>query len=475
MANLRLMVAGALAVTFTGRAPAVHADGAFPDSTAILLPVDRPLRIVVGTNFGLVISDDGGDRWFLVCEQAIATGGENVTRYQQGPSAVGRIYALASNQISSSVDGACTWTRAQGVWMDPFLTDAWSDPSDADHVFALGLVLTAGGWSASSLFESHDGARSFGPPLYQAGQGLFITGVENAASAPQTLYLTAYGGRADAVQSLLVRSRDGGRSFEETNLRPWLGGGEPRIAAVDPGDQDRIYFRVVDPAGDKLCITDDAGRTGHVALALAGEMTAFLRRRDGTLIVGTRLEGAFISRDGGQTFAPLEGAPHLRALAERGQVLYAAADNAIDGFALAASDDGGKTWRPLLRFENLCGTMDCGHDVNATCAAPWDRLVELLGIKPSCGRSSPEDASASADAGPPTADAPGEAPAGDVPAPAAAPSGCACTSGGTSPGARLPIGVALWLALAARSRRQDPELRPRRWQRPRKSCRAPPA
>src|SRR6266404_2674328 len=56
-----------------------RADGAFPDSMSLFLPADRPQRMVVGANFGLIVSDDDGASWYFVCEQAIAA---NVSAYQ---------------------------------------------------------------------------------------------------------------------------------------------------------------------------------------------------------------------------------------------------------------------------------------------------------------------------------------------------------------------------------------------------------
>src|SRR6476620_2413045 len=46
------------------------ANGAFPESDAVLLPVDHPQRIILSTNFGLIISDDDGATWQWTCVSA---------------------------------------------------------------------------------------------------------------------------------------------------------------------------------------------------------------------------------------------------------------------------------------------------------------------------------------------------------------------------------------------------------------------
>jgi hypothetical protein len=462
----RLLLAGA-AMLGLGLPPApARADGAFPDSMRVLLPPDRAQQILVGTNFGLLVSNDGGARWFLVCEEVIATGGENVIQYQLGPAPTHALYALSTNQLAVSTNDGCSWAGATGAWTDPFFTDVFPDASDDAHVFALAHVPSASGWRISSLFESHNGGRTFAAPGYEAGMGLLLTGVENAAAAPATIYLTAYGTLGDGVHSLLARSSDAGKSFREVSLLAALGAGEPRLAAVDPADPGVVYYRVLDRDGDRLAISRDGGETAQVALTLAGAMSAFLRREDGTLLVGTRSEGAFVSRDRGQTFVPWPEAPRLRALGERAGVLYAVADDAADGFALGASRDGGKTWRPLLRFESICGVLDCSPAVRATCQVPWSRLVERLGIRPACAGPT-DDAAASAPGADAAVDAPGSALADGAAAPdSGARPGCDCACGGDPGPAALPGAALALLAVAlgrrrGRGRRGDRAPRPR--------------
>ena len=59
-------------VCFAGRA---LGDGAFPDELSVYLPVNAPHRIMLGTNFGLVMSEDDGQNWRYVCELYITNTG----------------------------------------------------------------------------------------------------------------------------------------------------------------------------------------------------------------------------------------------------------------------------------------------------------------------------------------------------------------------------------------------------------------
>src|SRR6185295_8708225 len=52
-----------------------------------------------------------------------------------------------------------------------------------------------------------------------------------------------------------------------------------------------------------------------------------------------------------------------------------------DKFALARSDDGGKTWLPLMDLGYLCGVRACGT-LATTCSQAWSDLSSALGIAP---------------------------------------------------------------------------------------------
>jgi hypothetical protein len=397
-----------------------RANGAFPDSTQIVLPRDRPDEIIAGTNFGLLVSRDAGATWSWICEEAI---GPMTVLYQVGPPPSNTMFALAQTGLLSSNDRACTWSATPPPLDDNGLRDVFPDATDARRVFAL---------TASALFESRDGGKSFGPSLYEPGGGVELSGVEAAASDRQVVYVTRYvneGG--NGITASIARSTDGGHSFRVFELRPMIGEGFVRLAAVDPEDPRRLYLRMTTGRGDRLVISDDGGESARVALSFAGAIAGFLRRPDGTLLVTTASEGAFASRDRGATFVPWPAAPHLRGLGERDGVLYGAADNFSDGFIVGASRDGGETWKPLLRLDHLCGVLTCSEHVTRVCAEPWQRLQTLFAIEGGACR----------------AQGPGDASAGER----GSASGCACRTGARSRG---PGAWWLALALALRTRRR---------------------
>src|SRR5260370_1471590 len=63
----------ALEVALVCFAAPAFADGAFPDELTVSLPANAPNRIILGTTFGLVVSEDGGQTWLFVCQRFITS------------------------------------------------------------------------------------------------------------------------------------------------------------------------------------------------------------------------------------------------------------------------------------------------------------------------------------------------------------------------------------------------------------------
>ena len=89
-------------------------------------------------------------------------------------------------------------------------------------------------------------------------------------------------------------------------------------------------------------------------------------------------------RPPGGSFAERTGQPHFRCLGQRpgASRIYACADNTVDGYALYASDDAAQTFKPLMKFTDLQGPLTC-QPVQSNCAAHWERIQTVLGIRPS--------------------------------------------------------------------------------------------
>ena len=360
----------ALAIAAPARA---RADGAFPAAEAVLVPADRPQEIILATNFGLVISEDAGQTWSWSCERD-----ENAFAflYQLGPAPRRRLFAIANGHVITSDDASCSWQVAGGRFVDQGVTDVFPDPTNADRVFASGI---AGG--VHTAFESADGGATFGATLYQASGGDTINGVESARSDPRIVYVALM---SPERSPKLARTADGGATWIVNDLTADLGAGLVRIIAVDPADPDTVLLRWASVDGSEaIGVTRDGGVTATKPLSIPNTFTSFARMPDGALIVsGTAFLGQglgtapalWVSHDDGTTFQENHAVPGVLALAQRDGVLYAAADNFADGFALGGSSDEGATWQPIVRFDQITSIMPCLR-TNPQCQATCEALA----------------------------------------------------------------------------------------------------
>lgn len=344
------------------------ADGAFPDSMQIFVPADAPHRIILATNFGLIVSDDDGATWEWSCEPRTD---DNTILYQKAASPSQRIFAvLIAHPMVYSDDLACTWTASGGTLASLNARDAFTDPTSADNVLAAAVTPT-NMLQPTSVYRSTDGGLTFGPALISGPAGGDILGVENAVSDPATMYVAMYGSANNTIDPILARSTDTGVTWSSTDLGPMLGPASIRIIAVDPADARRLYLRIGIPSGgEKLGMSTDGGHTIAEPVSVDKQLTAFARLASGTILVAgldSNNHGVgFRSTDGGATFVPWPNPPHLRALAERDGKLYAAADNFLDLFAAGVSTDEGLTWKPLLTYDQVKRVKACVKDACQT-------------------------------------------------------------------------------------------------------------
>jgi len=370
-------------VCFAGRA---LADGAFPDELSVYLPVNAPHRIMLGTNFGLVISEDDGQNWRFVCELFITnTGLDQVNFYKLAPD--GAVYAISFFHMWRSADGGCSWTQSGGSVASLALTDAFIDPNDATFVVAIAASPTNAG-----IYPSHDNGVTFGAELYTTTDRL--TSLEISRSNPNVIYAVqvhAPSGSGPGI-AYLLQSVDRGMSWTSHQLNV-PSGTEPRIMAIDPDDANTVYLRLLTLSAqtDAIGITTDGGNTMTVPLTLSSVyFSSFLRSPDRTLYAGTAGPDLYIRPPGTTTFTRRTG-PRTRCLGERlGTTrIYGCGDAFLDGYNLGYSDDGAQTFQPILKFIQIAGPLTCPA-VADYCASQYQLLLQTLGVgAPDGGSSGP--------------------------------------------------------------------------------------
>jgi len=366
----RSLLVWATALCFEGFA---FADGAFPDELSVYLPANAPNRIMLGTNFGLVISEDAGQSWRFICEFFITRNNSDIVNFYKIGSD-GAVLAISLVSLWRSTDGGCSWTLAGGSVSSLNVTDGFIDPNDPRFVVAV-----AASASASGLYPSHDGGLTFGPALYTTSSARVIS-VE-IASTSGIIYGTQVTGAGDAY---LLKSTDSGAHWAQLSL-PVSSGTQPRIIAVDPADANKVYLRLLNirTQDDAIAVTTDGGNTLTTLITLPGGtnyFSSFLHAADGTLYVGT-ISGDLYAEAPGETAFTRRAGPLTRCLGQRpgSSRIYVCADAVHDGFNLGYTDDGAHTFHPLMSFTQIAGPLTCPA-VSEVCASWYALLLQTLGV-----------------------------------------------------------------------------------------------
>ncbi|HXU05433.1 MAG TPA: sialidase family protein [Polyangia bacterium] len=415
------------------RSGPARANGAFPDSDAVLLPANRPQQIILSTNFGLIISDDDGATWQWTCERPETS---MASTYVLGAAPAERIYARSPDVgLALSDDVACSWRRAGGALAGEIATDVFPDPSDAMHVLAIVGAAADAGLAGDAVYESFDGGATFAAaPLYVAAAGEQLVGVEIARSDARVIYVAIV---TPGPHATLARSDDGGANWMRYDLQPSIGARTARIVAVDPADANVIFLRAIGGGSELLAISRDGGLNIATPITFpGGTLSAFARLASGTVLVagllpadaGATIGVAWRSSDGGATFQDwtLAPMPRLRALAERDGKLYLAASNYSDGWALAMSTDEGRTLQPIARYDQVSAVKTC---VAAACQDSCDEQAGRKIWAPEVCNPSARDAAVDA---------------GSPPNPS---SGCGCATGAPRGGAGIAALIAFAMVL----------------------------
>jgi MYXO-CTERM domain-containing protein len=349
-------------------AGSAHADGAFPDSLNIMTPDALPDDIFLATNFGLVTSIDRGQTWTYACEQA--TTNNFATLYQIGPPPTNRIFATSPNGFIYTDDQSCSWSIGGGAIHGATVNDLFPDPTNANRVLAVVAITGDGGAITFQILQSSDGGTTFAnQPLYTAASGDDISGVEISRSSPTTIYLTLTSGTTHAPK--IAQSTNNGTTWQLHDLTSHLPSGTNfiRLIAVDPTNPQKVFLRIRSPADgggstEAVAVTDDGGTTASTVVSFPGGiLSAFTRMASGTLVLGGVVgttNVAYSSTDDGVSFQPINGPqPSFRALSARGSTLFVVADNAADLYAVGFSTDVGKTWTPLMAYEDIQAIATC--------------------------------------------------------------------------------------------------------------------
>jgi hypothetical protein len=234
------------------------ANGRFPAADLIVFDPADEQRLVVRTTHGLLESRDGGASFDWICEEAL-----RLAEQEDPMLALTASGALVAGTVDGLLVGArdeCGF-RAVAEFSGKTIPDLSLDRGDPTRVIAFRALGLPEARFDSQLLLSEDEGETFEPLGEPFDATLLPLTVDVAPSDGQRVYLTARLPRAEAYASVLLRSFDGGERFEALPIPGTDDLALAFLAAVDPGDPDRLYVRIADPEGTRLVMTEDGGDT----------------------------------------------------------------------------------------------------------------------------------------------------------------------------------------------------------------------
>jgi hypothetical protein len=363
---------------------AARANGRFPSAQHVVVgPGTASDVVALRVTFGLLISRDGGRTFRWLCEEGMYAPASVPSGFDPAIelSSNGDVVFAADLGVRATRDG-CTVRRLEGAH-DRAFSDLVRTP---DGALLYALESTQG--FANAVYRATGDART----LTRNGVGLTgytLETIEVAPSNTRRLYVT--GRDTFSYTPRLFRSDDAGETLTEvmTDAAPsdglWL-------SAVHPRDPDTLYVRASQGVSTLLLRSRDGGRSFRRIARSDDPMVGFALSGDGrTVWYGSARGGLHRSDDEGDSFRAVSTLPIL-CLREHQGTLWACSDWTLAaGFALGRSRDGGASFEASLRFDNeaeFLGAAMCASASEgvASCATRWPALRDVFrGMPPDAG------------------------------------------------------------------------------------------
>jgi hypothetical protein len=386
--------------TVLGVSTTALANGRYPAASQIVVDPNDPNHLVVAATFGFLDSRDGGKSFNWLCESAVGVAGEEGFDIVVAVTGNGNTVLGLFNGIATTRD-ACTFQMAPELVTQVIGDITWRR-STPHQVVGFTLAGIVGGFT-SQIVRSDDDGITWNPVGPQLPTSYLPLTIDLAPSEANRMYLSARSDRTKNFISLLMRSDDGGATFQTFDIPGTEQQRLAYIAAVHPTQPDRVYLRVLD---DKeglpitvIYTTADGGRTFQKIFTGADQLFGFALSPDGTEIAfGGPGDGLYVGAADGSNLArrsdiqptSLTWTPHG---------LYAAADSKLAGFSIGRSLDSGATFEGLFKYQSICGQTACSSKATSACREQWDMIAPQLGVTCTAPDAGATDAAA-ADARP---------------------------------------------------------------------------
>jgi hypothetical protein len=430
---LNLAVAVGTWLLLTAIPLTASANGRYPMAQQLLVDPSNADRLWLRATYGIMTSRDRGRSWDWICESAVGYGS------QEDPMLAvtmdGTVFAATRAGLRVTRDGGCSWT-ANGDIVGTVVDLAVEH--DRRHVLALVLVPGADNYDIVVYRSDAQSQRFFalGPAV---SSDLLGWTLDPAPSDPKRIYVTGSsfpvvsrteaGAPSDDASSpspdglaFLLRTFDGGATWQRLPIPAASFRNSPFIAAVHPTNPDVIYLRVQGEPRTSgtiesfLLYTDNAGETWKEIFRGPADTLGFALSANGSLVfvglgdsrdptgdrrVDPKALGIYRASPPAFAFTKMMSG-QVSCLTKTGQDLFLCGDHASEGFELGVLADDGQGVSSLLDFGSIRGPLACPENTmtSVKCEPEWLNQCSLLGqcekepppdIAPTRSSSTPED------------------------------------------------------------------------------------
>ena len=355
-----------------------------------------PERNLVRTNRGLILTEDRGKTFRLLCNDAFFALSQEVA-----PSAFtydGRLLlGTYSKGLLEATPDLCSFGTVQGPIAGISVVAVEPSPGAPHSLFAL----VAKDGSDEHVFSSTDDGHTWFAPSRTDD---FLFSLRVSPSDPTRLYASALSVRDGGHLSYRVLvSSDSGRSFRPQDIVLDDSESGLQVLMVDPFDPNRAFIRTIaaDPQlPERLLRTDDGAWTFTEVMSLAGPTHMATTKDSSMQWIGSR-EGVLRSTDRGSTFERMDGAGlrRISCLELHDDRLFACGESET-AIGVFVSSDRGASFSSYLQFPQVRERLPCpsGSNESRACGLSFEdwRLEQAIPEKPT---------DAGQDIGPPSRDA----------------------------------------------------------------------
>jgi hypothetical protein len=361
--------AWALALSCLGLASPARANGAFPQVSQLVVDPADATHLALRSNFGLIVSSDGGKNWDWLCEAGL---GYSNTEPPIAIVAGGVILVGVSGGVRVGDAESCDFVVTQDLAgdVDDLSTELPVPGGALAHTTDVAT-------NSSQVWETLDSGSSW-HALSAPIDGFIGFTIDMAREDPNRIYLSGLSDVATPT-GLFGVSDDRGQTWTFSSVPGSDSNAQPYIAAIQPNDEDTVYVRLTGPA--VLEVTHDAGKTFTEVLSFSGDLEGFAISPDGaTVLASSPHVGMFRATAASLAFEQLT-CSGVSTLSWTAAGLIGSGSDAWNGFLLGQSQDDGQSFDVLLTQFCIRGPLACAPTTStgSLCPNQWSAEASQLG------------------------------------------------------------------------------------------------